>query len=80
MIAPEALKAVLESAFEKARVEVFDKTGANDHYIVYINTAVFNGLPTLARNRMVNAAVKPLIESGQLHAIEIKTDTPAQSP
>jgi stress-induced morphogen len=75
MITPEALTETLKAAFPEAHVEVFDKTGMSDHYILYIRSAQFDGMNTLARHRAVNTAVKPLMESGQLHAIEIKADS-----
>ena len=74
MISSQALTDLLKTVFEGAHVEVFDKTGAQDHYILYIRASQFEGQNTLARHRMVNDAVKPLIESGQLHAIEIKAE------
>jgi stress-induced morphogen len=79
MIDPQLLQATLEVAFPASQVEVFDKTGASDHFIVYICSELFVGKNPLARHRAVNDAVAELIKSGQLHAIEIKTDVPTPS-
>jgi len=67
------LKATLEG---DPHVEVFDKTGAADHYIVYVRSSEFTGKPLMARHRLVQAALKPLMDAGQLHAAEIKTAVP----
>ena len=93
MISPEALVAHLQEALASqaasqeaapnhhTHVEAFDKTGAADHYAIYVRSTAFEGLPTMAQHRMVNAALKPLIASGQLHAAELHTVAlPTASP
>ncbi|XVJ52203.1 MAG: BolA/IbaG family iron-sulfur metabolism protein [Vampirovibrio sp.] len=76
MISPNDLTQHLKNAFPDAHVEVFDKTGEQDHYIVYIRSAEFLGKNTLACHRRVQSVLAPLIQTGQLHASEIKTATP----
>jgi acid stress-induced BolA-like protein IbaG/YrbA len=39
---------------------------------------VFEGMPLLARQKMVLAAVRADIDSGELHALSIKARTPAE--
>jgi stress-induced morphogen len=84
MISPEALVAHLQEALaapnHHTHVEAFDKTGAADHYAIYVRSTAFEGLPTMAQHRQVNAALKPLIASGQLHAAELHTVVVPTSP
>ena len=79
MIHPNMLTEHLKKAFNEAHVEVFDKTGEEDHYIVYIRSADFIGKSSLAQHRLVQKVLAPLMASGELHAAEIKTDSP-ESP
>jgi stress-induced morphogen len=76
MISPEALCEFLKNALGEAHVEAFDKTGEQNHYLLYVRSPIFAGKPLMARHRLVQNALKPLMESGQLHATEIKTDVP----
>lgn len=76
MMPPEAVEALLKAHFPNAHVEVFDKTGVQDHYIVFVSDESFASLNAMARHRAVNAALSPAIVDGRLHAVEIKTQVP----
>jgi stress-induced morphogen len=76
MISPEALCDHLRETFPTAHIEAYDKTGMQDHYIIYMRDASFQGKATLARHRSVQQALAPLMASGALHAAEIKADVP----
>jgi stress-induced morphogen len=79
MIHPDNLTQHLKEAFTKAHVEIFDKTGGQDHYIIYIRSSDFAGKTSLAQHRLVQKALAPLMASGELHAAEIKTAVPEQA-
>ena len=79
MIHPDTLTQHLKDAFTQAHVEVFDKTGGQDHYIVYIRSSVFAGKSSLTQHRLVQKALAPLMASGELHAAEIKTAVPEEA-
>lgn len=77
----ELIKAHLQAqspgaSADDIEVQVLDKTGMSDHYIVYVCWAGFSAMPAMARHRTVYAAVTPALQSGALHAIEIKTAVP----
>jgi stress-induced morphogen len=74
--APKLVEHIKSTMNGDPHVEVFDKTGMSDHFIVYVRSPEFSGKPLMARHRLVQAALKPLMDAGQLHAAEIKTDVP----
>ena len=76
MISIDDLKALIQQAFDDAHIEIFDKTGMSDHYIVYIRSKEFEGKNPIARRQAVYAAVDEALKDGRLHAIEIQTALP----
>jgi stress-induced morphogen len=79
MITPETLTTLIQATFTDAEVEVFDLTGMQDHYRVYIESAAFEGVPLLKRHQLVYQAVDSALKSGALHALEIKTEVMTSS-
>ncbi|GAB0150486.1 hypothetical protein McPS_32280 [Marichromatium sp. PS1] len=59
----------------EAEVEV---TGDGEHFDAVVVSERFEGLTPLAKQRLVMETVKAEIASGALHAISIRTLTPAQ--
>lgn len=53
-------------------------TGTDCSVDALVISEAFEGMGLLQRQRLVMAAVKSAIESGELHAISIKAYTPAQ--
>jgi acid stress-induced BolA-like protein IbaG/YrbA len=53
-------------------------TGDGRHFEAVVISEQFADQSLLQRQRMVMATVKPQIESDELHALSIKTFTPAQ--
>ncbi len=76
MIHPTTLTQHLSDAFNDAHVELFDKTGEQDHYLIYIRSIDFAGKASLAQHRLVQKVLAPLMASGELHAAEITTAVP----
>lgn len=76
MIDPKTLTQHLSDAFNDAHVELFDKTGEQDHYLIYIRSSDFAGKSSLAQHRLVQKVLAPLMASGELHAAEITTAVP----
>lgn len=54
-------------------------TGDGSHFEALVVSAVFEGLTPIQRQRLVMETVKLQLASGELHALSIKTQTPAQS-
>lgn len=78
MITPEEIKVTLESRFPGAVVETRDLTGGGDHWQVIIVTPAFEGKGLLEQHRLVNEALKDKIGDQSIHALALKTFTPAQ--
>lgn len=53
-------------------------SGDGSHFEAVVVSDTFEGKSPLQRQRQVMATVKPQIESGELHALSIKTFTPEQ--
>jgi stress-induced morphogen len=72
MPSPSALKALLESSFPEARVEVTDLTGTSDHFQALIVTPAFDGKTRIEQHQMVYAALGDLMK-GEVHALALTT-------
>jgi acid stress-induced BolA-like protein IbaG/YrbA len=77
MISIDEVKRLILSEFENAEVEVIDRTGQSDHFIVRVISNRFEGVGLMDRHRMVYAALNPAMKDGRIHAVEIKADVPA---
>ncbi|PHS19534.1 MAG: hypothetical protein COA86_04445 [Kangiella sp.] len=58
--------------------ESVDVAGDGNHFETYVVSNDFEGKRAVARQQMVYAAVQAEIASGELHALSIKTKTPAE--
>ena len=69
------IQALIENGIEGVEVKV---TGDGSHYEAIVIGECFNGLSMVAQQKMVYATVNEHITSGAIHALTIKTYTPAQ--
>lgn len=72
----EQLKSLIEAALPGARVEVASPDGV--HFQALVESDAFAGKPTLARHRIVYAALGDRI-GGEVHALSLRTRTPAEA-
>lgn len=72
----EAIAQRIRDGIPNAEVSV---TGDGSHFEALVVSAVFEGLTPIQRQRLVMETVKLQLASGELHALSIKTQTPAQS-
>jgi acid stress-induced BolA-like protein IbaG/YrbA len=70
------LKSLLETAFPGARIQVVSPDDV--HFQATIVAEAFAGKPTLARHRMVYAVLGERM-GGEVHALSLRTLTPAES-
>jgi len=59
-------------------IEAQDLTGGGDHWQVIIVSAAFEGKGLVEQHRMVNEALKEPIGDQRIHALALKTYSPAQ--
>ncbi len=71
----EAVAQLIRSGLPGAEVEV---SGDGSHFDAIVVSEAFEGLSPIKKQRLVMDAVKDQIASGELHALSIKTLTPAQ--
>lgn len=76
---PAQLKARLESLAPGTRVEVIDLTGTYDHYQAVVVSPAFQGKPMVEHHRMIFKLVQAEVDSGEVHALTLKTYTPDQA-
>lgn len=69
------IQTLIENGIEGVEVKV---TGDGSHYEAIVIGECFDGLSMVAQQKMVYATVNEHITSGAIHALTIKTYTPAQ--
>jgi stress-induced morphogen len=73
-MALERLRQLLETAFpEASTVDVEDRTGGGDHFLVTVVSSAFDGLPLLDQHRRVNDALAEPLGDGTIHELRIRT-------
>ncbi|MGE5216430.1 MAG: BolA family protein [Chloroflexota bacterium] len=78
MITPEEIKATLAKSLPVSLVETQDLTGGGDHWQLIIVSPAFEGKGLLEQHRMVNDALKAPMQDQRIHALALKTFSPAQ--
>jgi acid stress-induced BolA-like protein IbaG/YrbA len=71
----EAVATLIRTGLPGAEVQV---VGDGSHFEAVVVSQAFAGLTPIKKQRLVMATVKPQIASGELHALSIKTLTPAE--
>ncbi|MEM9256017.1 MAG: BolA/IbaG family iron-sulfur metabolism protein [Pseudomonadota bacterium] len=69
------VKALLESHLEDCR---FNVQGEGSHYDIEAIGGVFEGLRAVKKQQLVYAALSEHIADGSIHAVNIRTFTPAE--
>lgn len=72
---PEQVKKLILAGLPDCEVMV---KGDGSHFDAIVVGDIFDGKGLLARQKLVYATVNEYITSGQLHALSIKTHTPAE--
>jgi acid stress-induced BolA-like protein IbaG/YrbA len=78
MITPEEIKQTLSKTLPVTLVETQDLTGGGDHWQVIIVSSAFEGKGLLEQHRIVNEALKEPLADQRIHALALKTYSPAQ--
>jgi acid stress-induced BolA-like protein IbaG/YrbA len=75
MLETEVVAQLIRQGLPGAEVQV---SGDGSHFDAVVISTAFEGLTPIKKQRLVMETVKPQIASGELHALSIKTLTPAQ--
>ena len=75
--ASEIEKLIVE-AFPGAKVEIRDLAGDGNHYAATVVAEAFRGKNRVQQQRMVNQALKPILDgqNAPLHALALQTSAP----
>lgn len=73
---PEQLKKTIEDGIPGAVAYVEDTKGTGDHFNAVVISSEFEGKSAVEQHRIVHRAMEAIIE-GDLHALHLKTLTPA---
>ena len=76
MISIEDLVGLVTSKIPDAEVNVMDRTGMKDHFMIHVTSETFKDMDLMARHRAVQEILTPAMQDGRIHAAEIKTATP----
>ena len=69
------VKALLEAGLEDCDISV---EGEGSHYDILVIGNVFEGLRPVKKQQLVYAALRDQIADGSIHAVNIRTYTPAE--
>lgn len=72
------LKARIEELAPGTTAELIDLTGTQDHWQAIIVSPAFEGKLTVEQHRMVYTLLDKEIRSNEVHALTLKTFSPAQ--
>ena len=75
---PDQLKAKLQTLGPQTEATVTDLTGTQDHYQAVVVSPSFAGKMMIEQHRIVYKTVQREIDSGEVHALTLKTYTPEQ--
>ena len=78
MITPEKIKQTLAKSLPVSLIETQDLTGGGDHWQLIVVSPAFEGKGLLEQHRLVNEALKEPMNDQRIHALSLKTFSPAQ--
>ena len=78
MLDPRELERRVASSLNEAEVEVRDLTGTGDHFEMRVVTPSFEGKSLIEQHQLVYAPLRDLLQTGELHALTLKTYSPEQ--
>ncbi len=78
MLNAERIRERILKALPGSEVEVRDTTGTGDHFEAHVTSPAFAGKTLVQQHKLVYAAVQDWLDSGELHALALKTYSPEQ--
>ena len=76
MFNPQRIQQTIQATMPLAQVQVVDLVGDNNHFEVTVVAQEFEGKSMVAQHQMINEIFRPYLNSGELHAMSLKTYTP----
>lgn len=78
MLATKDIEKAIAEALPGAEVEVVDTRGTGDHFQARVVYEGFEGKTMVEQHQMVYGPLRALLDSGELHALALRTFTPQQ--
>lgn len=78
MLEVSLLESRIKAALPDAQVSIRDLTGTGDHFEARVVSASFEGKAMLDQHSAVYAPLQDLLDSGELHALALRTYSPEQ--
>jgi acid stress-induced BolA-like protein IbaG/YrbA len=78
MLSTDAIRQRILGALPGSEVEVQDTTGTGDHFEARVVSPAFSGKPMVQQHQMVYAPLQDWLQTGELHALALKTYSPEQ--
>ncbi len=75
---PDQIKSRIETLGPGTQAYVMDLTGTQDHYQAVVVSDTFKGKMMIEQHRLVMGLLQTEIDSGEVHALTMKTFTPEQ--
>lgn len=75
MVRPEQVEAMIQAQLPDAQVQVMTNDG--EHYEVVVVSSTFEGKGLVQQHQLVYKAIQQEMLSGAIHAMAVKTYTPA---
>ena len=77
MLNESVIRERIVAALPDAEVVVRDSTGSGDHFEAQVIASAFEGLSMIEQHQRVYAPLGDWLATGELHALALKTYTPA---
>ncbi|MDB9495016.1 BolA/IbaG family iron-sulfur metabolism protein [Spirulina major CS-329] len=77
MVSLDQVKSMIQATLPDAEVTVEDLTGGGDHLQATVISTAFEGQSRVKQHQMVYGALQEALASEAIHALALKTYTPA---
>jgi acid stress-induced BolA-like protein IbaG/YrbA len=77
MISPQQVEEMIKVGLPDAQVQVQDLTGGGDHYQVTVVSSQFADKRLVQQHQLVYSALQQALSSEAIHALALKTYSPA---
>lgn len=74
----EQLKARIETLAPGTKAKLIDLTGTRDHWQAIVVSPAFEGKRMMEQHKMIYALLESEIQSNEVHALTLKTYSPAE--
>ncbi len=78
MMTPTEIETTLEQALPGCTVGVRDLTGGGDHFQIMVVSTAFEGKTLVEQHQIIYGILKEAMGSERIHALALKTYTPAE--